>query len=842
MNDTIENSTVLGARPSGCHTSTRLAVDEACRRIPPLWPLKDFVAVNPFLGLSNLHFLEAAALLRRTAHGDILMPDNYYLQRLDAGDISGPDIQEAVSLARMTLPDPWSKFLGDYTADSLRQELLAESGTDKTERTLTVADCLDLHYNTQWAPFVTEEISKWCSVYFDEGQSSWRMPWRDRPFYTAWREAARHDANPGLSGLKTFAGIMQTLPQDPGLAIQEALETLEIPIGLQVDFLHRQLLSISGWSSYVQYQVRQNLMPGEGNQGLAELLAVRLAYDLALRKLGQSTPDFDRLWQEKLVSMQNFQPDLGLLPRYLLQIAMEKSYQRRLSTSLRSQAKVKVASATRPSLHAIFCIDVRSEIYRRHLEARNAGILTSGFAGFFGMAIEYVLLGQERGSAQCPVLLSPAFKVREGLQNGGQKALEKTLRKQLFDKQLNYSWNSFKTSAVSCFSFVETAGLFFGLKLGRDALALSTDSARSKAPATRPQLTSACQHNHSQNPGHTHDSGIPSADQLNLAESALRNLGLTSGFARLVLFCGHGSATNNNPYASGLDCGACGGHAGQVNARIAANILNEPAVREGLKHRGIEIPADTHFLAGQHTTTTDDVELFEEDAVPASHLEEWNQTIAWLQEASRHTRTERSPRLGLSPDDSQLEQKIRTRSRDWAQVRPEWGLAANAALIAAPRERTKKLNLAGRTFLHDYEHSGDPDSKVLELILTAPVVVANWINLQYYASTANNRLFGSGNKTIHNVVGALGIWQGNGGDLQTGLPMQSLHDGTSWVHEPLRLGVFIEAPREKIHRVLLKHPAVGELADNQWLHLFAMEDFGSSIFHYGGKGRWTILT
>jgi len=840
MNDTIENPTVLEKHSTEYHTATRLMVNEACRRIPPLWPLKDFVAVNPFLGLSDLHFLQAAALLRRTAHGDILMPADYYLQRLDSGDITGADIQEAVALARITLPAPWSEILGDSTPESLRQELRTEAIHNGPDRILTVADCLDLKDNTHWARFVTEEISKWCSVYFDEGQSSWRMPWRDLSFYKAWREAARHDANPGLSGLKSFAQVIRKLPEDPGSAIQHALEVLEIPSGLQVDFLYRQLLSISGWSSYVQYQVRNNQMTGEENQGLAELLAVRLAYDLALKEQSHGVLGFDQIWQENLVTMQKPQPDLGLLPRYLLQIAMEKSYQRRLSTSLRAQSQVKSESSNRPAVHSVFCIDVRSEIYRRHLEAQNAGIVTSGFAGFFGMPIEYVPLGQEHGSAQCPVLLSPTYKVREGLQNGGPKALEETLRKQLFDKHLNYSWNSFKNSAVSCFSFVETSGLLFGLKLGRDALGLKTNSPKAKTPATRPQLTAACQHNHGEDSTHAHDSGIPPADQLDLAENALRNLGLTSRFARLVFFCGHGSATTNNPYASGLDCGACGGHAGHSNARVAATILNQPAVREGLKLRGIVIPVDTHFLAGQHTTTTDDVELFELDAVPASHLEECNQLVSWLQEASRRTRAERSPRLGLAPDDSKLEEKIRARSRDWAEVRPEWGLATNAALIAAPRDRTKNLDLSGRTFLHDYDQSLDPEGKVLELILTAPVVVANWINLQYYASTANNRLFGSGNKTIHNVVGALGIWQGNGGDLQTGLPLQSLHDGTSWVHEPLRLGVFVEAPREKIQSILLKHPSVGELADNQWLHLFSMEESGGSIFHYSGHGRWTL--
>ena len=55
-------------------------------------------------------------------------------------------------------------------------------------------------------------------------------------------------------------------------------------------------------------------------------------------------------------------------------------------------------------------------------------------------------------------------------------------------------------------------------------------------------------------------------------------------------------------------------------------------------------------------------------------------------------------------------------------------------------------------------------------------------------SVADNRRFGSGNKVLHNIVGgAIGVLEGNGGDLRVGLPMQSLHNGRAWMHEPLRL-------------------------------------------------------
>jgi uncharacterized protein YbcC (UPF0753/DUF2309 family) len=145
------------------------------------------------------------------------------------------------------------------------------------------------------------------------------------------------------------------------------------------------------------------------------------------------------------------------------------------------------------------------------------------------------------------------------------------------------------------------------------------------------------------------------------------------------------------------------------------------------------------------------------------------------------------------------------------------------------------LNLGGRVFLHNYSASLDADKSTLELILVAPMVVASWINLQYYGSTVDSRRFGSGNKVLHNVVGTFGVWQGNGGDLQPGLPLQSVHDGTHWRHEPPRLNVFIEAAREDIAAILAKQPGVRELIENRWVNLFAMDASGKNFWRYCGN-------
>ncbi|MEO8244972.1 MAG: putative inorganic carbon transporter subunit DabA, partial [bacterium] len=302
------------------------------------------------------------------------------------------------------------------------------------------------------------------------------------------------------------------------------------------------------------------------------------------------------------------------------------------------------------------------------------------------------------------------------------------------------------------------------------------------------------------------------------AAVVLRAMSLTTGHARLVLLVGHGAQVTNNPHESAYHCGACSGQTGEVSSRLLAALLNDPETRAGLPAQGLALPDDTLFVAGLHDTVTDRVTLYR-DAPAPDHAADLARAEAWLAAAGHQARAERALRLPCGQGDD-----LARRAGDWAEVRPEWGLAGCATFIAAHRSATAGRNLQGRAFLHSYDWTHDKGFATLELILTAPVVVASWISLQYYGSTVAPQVFGGGNKLIHNVVGGLGVVEGNGGLLRPGLPFQAVHDGENPAHEALRLSVMIEAPVAAITEVLRKHEAVRALFDNGWLHLFALKD------------------
>ncbi|WP_455201596.1 DUF2309 domain-containing protein [Kaarinaea lacus] len=334
--------------------------------------------------------------------------------------------------------------------------------------------------------------------------------------------------------------------------------------------------------------------------------------------------------------------------------------------------------------------------------------------------------------------------------------------------------------------------------------------------------------------------GFTLDEQIGFVSQALRAIGLTSNFSRFILAVGHGSQSENNPYESALDCGACGGNLGVFNARIFAHMANKPAVRQGLREQGITIPDDAWFVPALHNTTTDEVVMHDLDLLPSSHPVYLDRLQNGLNAARRLCTQERIPELNFisetSSTDDADKQALRN-AMDWSQVRPEWGLSRNVYFIIGRRSLTESFSLEGRAFLHSYDYRIDRKLRLLENILTGPLVVGQWINMEHYFSTVDNEHYGSGSKVYHNVAGQFGVMTGNLSDLRTGLPAQTVLASGQPYHEPMRLITVIQAPFEHVLSAIARVAVVRKLLNNGWIRLMIIDPETGKI-HVHSKGQW----
>lgn len=590
--------------------------------------------------------------------------------------------------------------------------------------------------------------------------------------------------------------------------------------------------------------------------------------------------------------------------------------------------------SVRPLAQFAFCIDVRSEVFRRHLEQRG-GYETFGFAGFFGLPVAYRALGTDCTTDLCPVLLKPKHIIREVPRTYQEAAAVRRKSSTQMAKAGQELLQDLKHNVITPYVMVEAIGWFFALPLLGKTLCprwyhrLSAKLKQSFMPAVATTLTvdklptneaeemvaaeqriqiARWLRTRFQVPGNrlTADwlegirrqalgngdelravpgdlghllvlstteeealleelrrdcrltfrgtaarlaritqTGFTLNEQAYYVETSLRLMGMTDSWSRLVILCGHGSTSQNNPYESALDCGACGGSHGLPNARAFALIANRPQVRELLTKRGLAIPPDTHFLAALHDTTTDQVRIADLEDVPATHRNELARVLEDVSETGLMAAAERGIALQASPtrpDRRHSRQDVQLRSMDWAQVRPEWGLARNSLFIIGSRRLTQGIDLAGRSFLHSYDHRPDLDGKLLEIIMTAPLIVAQWINMEYYFSTVDSDVYGSGSKIYHNVTGRIGVMTGGQSDLRMGLPIQTVMNGAQLYHEPMRLTAIIEAPRDRILAIINRQSLLERLFNCRWLNLIAREPADSRYYRYDGAGGWVVVS
>jgi hypothetical protein len=750
------------------------AAEAAARAIPPAFPLSATVAVNPFLGQTGEDLATASERLARLAGIRLTRPRSDY-----AADIrSGRILQEDLAAAR-------EASTAENKPSSLAA-LIASLSTESPAPTAlpTVAELAAKVSGIDWPAIIARAIGLWASAHFDRGQALW-TPAPGRPAFAAWREWAVHDLTPEIAGLFGFCAHVADAPDTPERAILRAADRLGVSEDAAEGVFHRLLIDLGGWAQHARWLLWQAELKGDTDVTITDLLAIRIVFEEALLAL---EPGIAAEWAQAVAAHSApVVPSGERVIDAILQDAAERAHQRRLAALLTGPK----GQEARPGLQAAFCIDVRSEVFRRALESQSTEVETIGFAGFFGLPMAHRAHGTDELATHLPVLLNPGLTSTSHEDAAAEQA-------DRIARRTTRAWGRFRQAAVSSFAFVEAAGPGYAWKLLKDSLGFAAPGLK---PEPKPRI----------------EGGLSAEAKAATGAAVLKAMSMTTGLARLVVLLGHGARVTNNPHESAYHCGACGGQTGEISARLLAQLLNDPETRAGLPAHGITLPEDTFFLAGLHDTTTDAIILYE-DCDGRAHAADIAKAKALFARAADVARAERAARLPGATAST-----IAARALNWAEIRPEWGLAGCAAFIAAPRSATSGRDFGGRTFLHSYDWKADEGFGTLELIITAPVVVASWISLQYYGSSVAPQMFGGGNKLLHNVVGGIGVVEGNGGMLRPGLPWQTVHDGERLVHEPLRLSVLIEAPREAILAVLEKHPGVRDLFHNGWLHLFVLE-------------------
>jgi len=788
------------------------SIDRAAETIGPVWPLHSFVTANPLAGFEDRPFHEAIERGRDLFGGRGYPDPAVFRQAWIEGRID-PDAVRAELAAHGydETPEQSLERISQAESNPPRQVGSGESETGAATAR------------------VNHHLAKWLSAFLDQGQAEWPMPDCEAGFYHAFRATARYDRSiPGHDRIGD-------LPAEPTVAIEQVLDGHSPECWRDIFVSH--LAALPGWSGFVKQRIADD---GDWQSSYPITMEGYLAVRLVLADLF-GAPIAPQAFDERSRGPTDDESASAgtAVPRAECWLAAwEETYRSELVESVSDASPDDGGHDERPDAQLVFCIDTRSEVIRRHIESQG-DYETHGYAGFFGVPMRYHGYDSAVSVDACPPIVDAQHVIEDRPVETHDNAREQFDSASTIRETARDVLDGVKSNAATAFSFVEGTGLGYGVALAaRTLVPARVYDAIERADTRVPDEHAFCEP--ATDPESAGDGELPGGltldQKVEYAASAFELMGWET-FARVVVFAGHAGQTANNPFDSSLDCGACAGNPGGPNARVLASLCNDERVQQRLRERGFDIPEDTLFLAGEHNTTTDEVALFT-GGLPESHREDVERLRADLAAARERATAERVESMqGHASGTRETER----RAADWAETRPEWGLAGNAAFVVGPRELTADLNLDGRSFLHSYDWQTDPDGSALEAIMAGPMVVTQWINSQYYFATTDPAVYGSGSKVTHNPVGNVGVYQGNGGDLATGLPVQSVRaTDEDPYHLPLRLSVVIHAPVDRVADILSDHDHLVALLDNGWLSLTVVDpQQDHTPYEYDGDLEWT---
>ncbi|MCA9011200.1 MAG: DUF2309 family protein, partial [Planctomycetaceae bacterium] len=170
-NTEMNATALITSRQQSDYSRLTEILEELQEVVPPLWPLRDYVAVNPFLGLSGKTFLDARRLLCGVRDCDLLMPRDYFQSLLENGEITEDDISRALEQCQREYPDHYA----DLKTGDMIDRIANASGNSESERDIqTIAEVVDQHRGSTWQSHIVNDISRCVAAHYDEGQAVWQ--------------------------------------------------------------------------------------------------------------------------------------------------------------------------------------------------------------------------------------------------------------------------------------------------------------------------------------------------------------------------------------------------------------------------------------------------------------------------------------------------------------------------------------------------------------------------------------------------------------------------------------------------------------------------------------------
>ena len=730
---------------------------------------------------------------------------------------------------------------------------------------------------------VHDVLVRLCAAFLDQGLARWALPDRERGLWAAFSALYRQSGGPPDHWLRELPAELAALDAaqlSPLAIVHQSLAALGVPKPQWDEFLTATLLALRGWGGMIrQMELRGDRVAQPIPAGsLVEFLAVRLVLErLAIAYVARTAAGFagpltdlraqlthriprqeaagldqrafqvfqlaqvlgwlppmlaqlsPREWTMLVTEIEAFP---ALLRRRVLHAAYERRYRNQSLDAIACQARQPAGRVAGPSFQVVCCLDEREESLRRHLEELAPGAETFGAAGFYNVPMYYRGAADAHYVPLCPIVIRPQHWVAEQVSDEYESSHDRRARTRRLlgaaSHGMHLGSRSFAGGALLATGVGALASVPLVARVLFPRLTAQVHDwfSRFVRPPEDTCLTlERAQADPSPDEG---CQGFTLDEMTGMSERLLRDIGLVSSFAPLVVVLGHGSNSLNNPHNSAYNCGACGGSCGGPNARAMANMLNDPRVRVNLLARGIAIPSGTWFLGGWHNTCNDSVTYSDLSHLPADLEEPFAEVRQQIDEACERNAHERCRRfisapLNMTP--AQARRHVEARAEDLAQTRPECGHASNALCVVARRSRTRGLYMDRRAFLATYDPTqDDEDGTILTRLLQAAVPVCGGINLEYYFSYVDNPGYGCGTKLPHNVSALLGVMDGHASDLRTGLPWQMVE-----IHEPVRLLFVVETTPAVMVRIMDRNPGIGQLCRNGWVQLATLDPHSPQI-------------